>query len=63
MQTVRQALKLDPAQANPGFEGASLLFYYLFDDWRAVYSTVSMYHKRLDELVRISNALTKSIHN
>ncbi|PVH87189.1 hypothetical protein DL98DRAFT_510047 [Cadophora sp. DSE1049] len=50
MQTVRQALKLDPAQAHPGLEGASLLFYYLFDDWRAVYSTVATYHKRLDEL-------------
>ncbi|KAG4425644.1 hypothetical protein IFR04_001106 [Cadophora malorum] len=50
MQTVRQALKLDPAQAHPGLEGASLLFYYLFDDWRAVYLTVATYHKRLDEL-------------
>ncbi|KAH9210573.1 hypothetical protein DL95DRAFT_370770 [Leptodontidium sp. 2 PMI_412] len=50
MQTVRQALKLDPGQGHPGLEGASLLFYYLFDDWRAVYSTVAMYHKRLDEL-------------
>ncbi|KAL2067302.1 hypothetical protein VTL71DRAFT_1726 [Oculimacula yallundae] len=50
MQTVRQALKLDPTQTQPGLEGASLLFYYLFDDWRAVYSTVAMYSKRLDEL-------------
>ena len=55
MQTVRQALKLDPAQAHPGLEGASLLFYYLFDDWRAVYLTVATYHKRLDELVCGSN--------
>lgn len=51
LQTVRQALKLDAAQEHPGIEGASLLFHYLFDDWRAVYSTVAMYHKRLDELV------------
>ncbi|CZS90673.1 hypothetical protein WAI453_004041 [Rhynchosporium graminicola] len=50
MQTVRQALKLDPFQSHSGLEGASLLFYYLFDDWRAVFSTVAMYHKRLDEL-------------
>ncbi|KAK0104499.1 hypothetical protein ONS95_004787 [Cadophora gregata] len=50
LQTVRQALKLDPAQGNPGREGASLLFYYLFDDWRAVYLTVATYHRRLDEL-------------
>ena len=52
LQTVRQALKLVDAQAHPAVEGASLLFHYLFDDWRAVYSTVALYHKRLDDLVR-----------
>ncbi len=52
LQTVRQALKLDTAQGDSGIEGASLLFHYLFDDWRAVLSTVAMYNRRLDELVR-----------
>lgn len=53
MQTVRQVLELDEAQANPGIEGASNLFYYLFDDWRAVYATVSSFQKRLHDLVFI----------
>jgi hypothetical protein len=52
MQTVRQTLKLDAVQNNPGIEGASNLYYYLFDDWRAVYHTVAMYHQRLEDLVR-----------
>ncbi|PBP22086.1 hypothetical protein BUE80_DR007079 [Diplocarpon rosae] len=50
MKTVRQALKQDGASENPGVEGASLLFHYLFDDWGGVYSTVAAYRKRLDEL-------------
>jgi hypothetical protein len=52
MQTVRQTLKLDAVQSNPGIEGASNLYYYLFDDWRAVYHTIAMYHQRLEDLVR-----------
>jgi hypothetical protein len=51
MQTVRQALDLDASQVNPGVEGSSNLFYYLFDDWRAVYSTIAGFRKRLEELV------------
>lgn len=51
IQSVRQALELDSPQANIGIEGASNLFYYLFDDWRAVYSTISAYRQRLEELV------------
>lgn len=51
MQTVRQALKRDVTQAHEGLEGASLLFYYLFDDWRAVYLTVAEYSLRLGRLV------------
>ena len=51
MQTVRQTLELDTAQAHPGIEGSSNLFYYLFDDWRAVYSTIAAYRARLKELV------------
>ncbi|KUJ20548.1 uncharacterized protein LY89DRAFT_579513 [Mollisia scopiformis] len=47
MQTVRQALNEDLSHSNPGVEGASLLFYYLFDDWQAVYTTVAKYSKRL----------------
>lgn len=53
MQTVRQALELDAAQAHSGVEGSSNLFYYLFDDWRAVYSTIAAYRARLKELVSV----------
>lgn len=51
MQTVRQALKHDVDELGQGMEGSSLLFYYLFDDWRAVFCTVAMYKQRLSELV------------
>jgi len=51
MQAVRQALETDGSQAEPGIEGASNLFYYLFDDWRAVYTTIATYRHRLEELV------------
>ena len=52
MQTVRQALELDDAaQVSIGNEGSSNLFYYLFDDWRAVYSTIAAYRDRLAKLV------------
>jgi hypothetical protein len=51
MQTVRQALELDATQASTGIEGSSNLFYYLFDDWRAVYSTIAAYRARLAKLV------------
>lgn len=51
MQTVRQALELDDAaQVSIGNEGSSNLFYYLFDDWRAVYSTIAAYRARLAKL-------------
>jgi hypothetical protein len=53
LQTVRYALRAEAVQAAPGIEGSSLLFYYLFDDWRAVYSTVGRYQLRLDKLVWI----------
>jgi hypothetical protein len=53
LQTVRYALKAETDQAAHGLEGSSLLFYYLFDDWRAVYSTVGRFHHRLDTLVWI----------
>ena len=51
IQSVRQDLEPDSLQANSGIEGASNLFYYLFDDWRAVYSTISTFRHRLEELV------------
>jgi hypothetical protein len=51
IQTIRQTLALDDAGVDPGLEGASNLFYYLFDDWRAVYKTIYRYRQRLDELV------------
>lgn len=54
MQTVRQALESDAGNGDPSIEGASSLFYYLFDDWRAVYRTVSGFHARLEELVSSS---------
>ncbi|KAE9376988.1 hypothetical protein N431DRAFT_555275 [Stipitochalara longipes BDJ] len=50
LQTVRYALKAEAVKDAPGIEGSSLLFYYLFDDWRAVYSTVGRFHHRLDTL-------------
>ena len=53
MQTVRQALKQDVDESSMGLEGASLLFYYLFDDWRAVFFAVDMYSRRLAELRRM----------
>ncbi len=51
MQTVRQALDMDSTLTDPGSEGSSNLFFYLFDDWRAVYATVAAFHQRLDTLV------------
>ena len=52
MQSVRQALEgLDID--DPGSEGSSNLFYYLFDDWRAVYSAVEVFGKGLKSLVRL----------
>jgi hypothetical protein len=50
MISIRQALKEDMSDTSPGVEGASLLFYYLFDDWQAVYTTVAKYQKRLEQL-------------
>ncbi|KAF8867211.1 hypothetical protein BDZ45DRAFT_710207 [Acephala macrosclerotiorum] len=50
MITIRQSLKEDLHDTNPGVEGTSLLFYYLFDDWQAVYTTVAKYKKRLEQL-------------
>lgn len=53
MQSVRQSLDLDATCTHAGIEGASNLFYYLFDDWRAVYSSIATYRKRLEALVRL----------
>ena len=53
MQTVRQVLELDTTETDPGIEGASNLFYYLFDDWRAVYITVAIFRQKLQVLVCI----------
>ncbi|TVY85132.1 hypothetical protein LSUE1_G000421 [Lachnellula suecica] len=61
LQSVRQALA-DFNHENPGQEGASNLFYYLFDDWRAVYSTVDVFGKRLKKLQKeiFGSVTTKS---
>ncbi|TVY50093.1 hypothetical protein LOCC1_G000020 [Lachnellula occidentalis] len=53
MQSVRQALE-SPDIDDRGSEGSSNLFYYLFDDWRAVYSTVEVFGKRLKSLTKKS---------
>jgi hypothetical protein len=50
MQSIRPALDLERPAEN-GHEGASNLFYYLFDDWRAVYVTAALFKKSLHELV------------
>ncbi|KAM3071193.1 hypothetical protein ACMFMF_007668 [Clarireedia jacksonii] len=49
MQSIRPALDLERPLEN-GREGASNLFYYLFDDWRAVYVTAALFKKSLHEL-------------
>jgi hypothetical protein len=54
LQSVRLALG-DLDGEDPAVEGASNLFYYLFDDWRAVYSTVAVFEKRLEKFVRALN--------
>lgn len=48
MQTVRDALETSDSW---GLDGSSNLFYYLFDDWRAVYYTVAVFQKKLRGLV------------
>lgn len=60
MQTVRQAL--DAVQTNSGIEGASNLFYHLFDDWRAVYSTIATFRRRLEGLVCTLISLLKTLY-
>ncbi|RFU36044.1 hypothetical protein B7463_g357, partial [Scytalidium lignicola] len=51
MQSVRPALDSDEsAKSKVGIEAASNLFYYLFDDWRIVYTTIDSYKIRLKHL-------------
>lgn len=54
MQTVRQVLESSSKDVDPGVEGASNLFYYLFDDWRSVYMTVASFRLKLEVLVGTS---------
>jgi hypothetical protein len=51
LQAIRQALEDNSDVMEMGRKGSSLLFYYLFEDWRAVFFTVAMYDKRLGQLV------------
>lgn len=51
LQTVRGALKLE-SDEDSAHEGASNLFYYLFDDWHAAYETVAGFQSTLGNLVR-----------
>jgi len=41
------------SQSISGPEGASNLFYYLFDDWTSTYGLLKVLQKELDVLVRI----------
>ncbi|KAG9245642.1 hypothetical protein BJ878DRAFT_418765 [Calycina marina] len=50
IQSVRQAVDSNTLPGLPGVERASNLFYYLFDDWRAVFFTMSAFRKRLEAL-------------
>ncbi|KAL3420889.1 ADP-ribosylation factor [Phlyctema vagabunda] len=50
LQSVRKALQVENTQSEPGIEGASNLFYYLFDDWRAVYSSIAAFQAKLESL-------------
>ena len=63
MQSVRQALEADADPSTSGLEGASNLFYYLFDDWRAVYSTIAAYRQRLEELVCYHESLSSKLRS
>jgi hypothetical protein len=50
LQTVRGALNSEDDNER-AHEGASNLFYYLFDDWHAAYSTVAGFQSTLSSLV------------
>jgi hypothetical protein len=50
LQTVRRALDLENDD-DVAHEGASNLFYYLFDDWQAAYETVAGFQSTLSNLV------------
>lgn len=50
MVSIRNALQ-EGAPNEWGNEGASNLFYYLFDDWRAVYQAMETFQDRLKALV------------
>lgn len=49
MQTIRPLISFD--DADPGIVGSNVLFYYLFDDWRAVYGSIAGFRQDLANLV------------
>jgi hypothetical protein len=49
MQNIRPLRSFD--DADPGVEGSSVLFYHLFDDWRAVYGSIAGSRQDLLNLV------------
>jgi hypothetical protein len=51
LQTVRRALDDLENDIEVAHEGASNLFYYLFDDWQAAYQTVGGFQRTLSDLV------------
>jgi hypothetical protein len=60
LQTVRGALDPDN-NTHHAHEGASNLFYYLFDDWHAAYETVAGFQSTLGNLVSLPVPLYKII--
>jgi hypothetical protein len=51
MTSVRLLLRHNGSQMDPGFEGSSNLFYYLFDYWLEGYRLLISVQERLDALV------------
>ncbi|KAH8663112.1 hypothetical protein BGZ60DRAFT_412784 [Tricladium varicosporioides] len=63
IQAVRQAFNDESGRVRD--EGASNLFYYLFDDWYAAYSTVKQFREELKDLRRqiFDNIHRKSVES
>lgn len=49
--SLRQPSAPENSAQLSGLEGASNLFYYLFDDWASTYVLLKIFQKNLDELV------------
>jgi hypothetical protein len=51
MISVRELLKKDVLEKDYGTDGASNLFYYLFDNWHGTYLLISDIQRRLAHIV------------